>query len=96
LGLADKLAKLGVRPGAHHQRRWDDGRTLLKTPLGDTVITAFGFPHYQSHRADVLSMLIDALPAEHGCYRVGGLCEHDRHGTGHRRAVSAQAAARVL
>jgi salicylate hydroxylase len=64
LGLADKLTKLGVRPGALHQRRWDDGRTLLKTPLGDTVIKAFGFPHYQSHRADVLSMLIDALPAE--------------------------------
>jgi salicylate hydroxylase len=64
LGLADELAKLGVRPGAHHQRRWNDGRTLLKTPLGDTVINAFGFPHYQSHRADVLSMLIAALPAE--------------------------------
>ena len=64
LGLADKLAMFGVRPGAHHQRRWDDGRTLLKTPLGDTIIGAFGFPHYQSHRADVLSMLIAALPAE--------------------------------
>src|SRR5262245_34747077 len=64
LGLADELAKLGVRPGAHHQRRWDDGRTLLKAPLGDSVIKAFGFPHYQSHRADVLAMLIDALPAE--------------------------------
>src|SRR6516165_991714 len=63
LSLADELAKLGVRPSAHHQRRWDDGRTLLKTPLGDTVIKAFGFPHYQSHRADVLAMLIDALPA---------------------------------
>ena len=64
LGLADELAKLGVRPGAHHQRRWDNGRTLLKTSLGDTVIEAFGFPHYQSHRADVLSMLIAALPTE--------------------------------
>jgi salicylate hydroxylase len=64
LGLADELAKLGVRPGAHHQRRWDNGRTLLKAPLGDTVIKAFGFPHYQSHRADVMAMLIDALPAE--------------------------------
>ena len=53
-----------MRPGAHHQRRWDDGRTLLKAPLGDAVIKAFGFPHYQSHRADVLSMLIAAFPAE--------------------------------
>jgi len=64
LGLADKLAGLGVRPGAHHQRRWDDGRTLLKTPLGDAAIKAFGFPHYQTHRADVLSMLINAFPSE--------------------------------
>lgn len=64
LGLADELAKLGVRPFAHHQRRWDDGRTLLKTPLGDAVVAAFGFPHYQCHRADLLSMLINAFPAE--------------------------------
>jgi salicylate hydroxylase len=64
LGLGDRLAKLGVRPFAFHVRRWDDGRTLVKTPLGDTVIEAFGFPHYQSHRADVLAMLINALPAE--------------------------------
>ena len=26
---------MGVRPQAWHQRRWDDGRTLLRTPLGD-------------------------------------------------------------
>jgi salicylate hydroxylase len=64
LGLADELAKLGVRPLTSHQRRWDNGRTLLKTPLGDTVVTVFGFPHYQSHRADVLSMIMRAMPAE--------------------------------
>jgi len=64
LGLADELAKLGVRPLASHQRRWDDGRTLLKTPLGDTVVAEFGYPHYQSHRADVLSMIMRALPPE--------------------------------
>jgi salicylate hydroxylase len=64
LGLANELAKLGVRPVAWHQRRWDDGRTLLRSPLGDVVETAFGFPHYQSHRADVLRMLVHALPAE--------------------------------
>src|SRR5918997_704334 len=33
LGLADELASMGVRPLAWHQRRWDDGRTLLHTPL---------------------------------------------------------------
>jgi len=78
LGLADKLAELGVRPGAHHQMRWDDGRTLLKTPLGDTVIKTFGFPHYQSHRADVLAMLIAALPVErlHIGHRLMAFTDH--------------------
>lgn len=64
LGLADELAELGVRPLAWHQRRWDDGRTLLRSPLGDAVVEAFGFPHYQMHRADVLPTLAGALPAE--------------------------------
>jgi salicylate hydroxylase len=64
LGLAGELAATGVRPLAWHQRRWDDGRTLLRTPLGDAIEAAFGFPHYQMHRADLLSALAGALPAE--------------------------------
>ncbi len=44
LGLADELAAMGVRPLAWHQRRWDDGRTLLRTSLGDTIVEAFGYP----------------------------------------------------
>src|SRR5215472_2726188 len=64
LGLADELAKLGVRPLAFHQRRWQDGRTLLKTPLAETVVNAFGYPPYQSHRGDVLAMLVAAFPSE--------------------------------
>ena len=64
LGLGEKLAKFGVRPLAFHQRRWEDGRTLLRTPLGDSVLEAFGFPYYQVHRGDLLTMLTAALPAE--------------------------------
>src|SRR5690606_15955216 len=37
LGLAGPLARIGVRPEAFHQKRWQDGRTVLKSPLGDTV-----------------------------------------------------------
>jgi len=55
---------MGVRPLAWHQRRWDDGRTLLRADLGDAVIEAFGFPHYQMHRADLLGTLAGALPPE--------------------------------
>jgi salicylate hydroxylase len=63
LGLAEDLAATGVRPLAWHQRRWDDGRTLLRAPLGDAVDEAFGFPHYQMHRADLLAALARVLPA---------------------------------
>ena len=78
LGLADDLARLGVRPLAWHQRRWDDGRTLLRADLGDAVIDAFGFPHYQMHRADLLGTLVAALPPErlHVGHRFTGLVDH--------------------
>ena len=64
LGLASDLARMGVQPLAWHQRRWDDGRTLLRTPLGATMLEAFGFPHYQTHRADLISALLAAMPPE--------------------------------
>jgi salicylate hydroxylase len=81
LGLADAFAGLGVRPVAWHQRRWQDGRTLLYSPIGDAVVDAFGFPHYQMHRADVLATLVRALPAE--CLRVSHrLVAFDDHGDG--------------
>jgi salicylate hydroxylase len=64
LGLGAELAKIGVRPLGIQQRRWQDGRALLKTPLGDAVIEAFGFPYYQVHRGDLLAMLTAALPPE--------------------------------
>ena len=78
LGLADDLAELGVRPLAWHQRRWQDGRTLVRAPLGDAVVEAFGFPQYQMHRADLLATLLGALPAErvHVGRRLIGLADH--------------------
>lgn len=77
LGLAPELARVGVRPVGFHQRRWDDGRTLLRTPLGDAVVEAFGFPHYQAHRADLLAMLARALPEDriHLAHRLVALAD---------------------
>ena len=77
LGLAEPLARIGVRPQAFHQKRWQDGRTILKTPLGDAVEAAFGFPYYQVHRAGLLSMLVDALPPDrlHTGHRLVSLSE---------------------
>jgi salicylate hydroxylase len=78
LGLADKLAHLGVKPSAFHQRRWQDGRTLLRTPLAQAMEAAFGSPHYQMHRADVLRTLLAALPSErmHIGHRLTGFVDH--------------------
>ncbi|GAA0492253.1 hydroxylase [Paractinoplanes deccanensis] len=75
LGLADELAATGVRPLAFHQRRWDDGRTLLRAPLAESL---YGFPHYQMHRADLLGALAAALPAErvHLGHRLTGFSSH--------------------
>ena len=75
LGLAGELAGAGVKPLAWHQRRWDDGRTLLRAPLAEPVEAAFGYPHYQIHRADLLAALAGAVPAErvHLGHRLIGL-----------------------
>jgi salicylate hydroxylase len=77
LGLAEDLARTGVKPLAWHQRRWDDGRTLLRTPLAEPLEAAFGFPHYQMHRADLLSALAAAVPSErvHLGHRLSGLVD---------------------
>jgi salicylate hydroxylase len=77
LGLAEALASQGVKPRAWHQRRWDDGRTLVHTPIVETIEAAFGFPHYQMHRADVLKILVNALPSDrrHVNHRLAGFVD---------------------
>jgi salicylate hydroxylase len=77
LGLGDALARTGVKPLALHQRRWDDGRTLLRTPWAEALEAACGFPYYQMHRADLLAALAGAVPAEriHLGHRLVGLTD---------------------
>jgi salicylate hydroxylase len=77
-GLSEQAERLGVRPQARHQRRWDDGRTLLHAPLEGVVEEEFGAPYYQFHRADLLGMLARALPPErlHVGHRFTGLLDH--------------------
>jgi salicylate hydroxylase len=76
---AASLTTRAVRPVAVHQRRWDDGRTLQRAPLGEAVEAAFGTPYYHFHRADLLAALAVALPAErvHFDHRCVGFVEHD-------------------
>jgi salicylate hydroxylase len=66
---APALAARAVRPAVVHQRRWDDGRTLQRAPLGEAVEAAFGAPYYHFHRADLLRALASALPLERVHFR---------------------------
>jgi salicylate hydroxylase len=56
---------------------------LLRTPLAGAIEEAFGFPHYQMHRADLLAALTRAFPAErvHIGHRLVDLVDHGDHVT---------------
>ncbi|HUH85375.1 MAG TPA: FAD-dependent monooxygenase [Stellaceae bacterium] len=71
------LTARAVRPIAVHQRRWEDGRTLQRAPLGEAIAAAYGAPYYHFHRADLLTALAEALPKErvHFGHRLAGFAE---------------------
>ena len=81
LGLGEECAKVAYRSPFFHQRRWDDGRTLTKTPLGNAIEAEFGAPHYIFHRGELHSMLAKAVPPErvHLAHRCVGI-EPDAEG----------------
>ena len=63
LGLGDAMAMSGVKPLFRHQRRWQDGRTLSRGPLGPEAEARFGAPYFNFHRADLIDILARAVPA---------------------------------
>lgn len=79
LGLRDAMEAAGTRPLAVHQRRWDDGRTLQRAPIGPEVEAAFGAPYYHFHRADLANLLARALPPQrlHAGHKLIGLEQKD-------------------
>ena len=80
LGLRNAMERWGVRPVAVHQKRWDDGRTLQRAPLGPEVEARFGAPYYHFHRGDLAALLAEALPKEraHAGRRLVGIEEKGR------------------
>lgn len=70
LGLADHLRSVAVRIDAIEMRRWDDGATICRTPLGAECERLFGAAYYAVHRADLLAGLAAAVPA----VRLGRRC----------------------
>jgi salicylate hydroxylase len=75
LGCADDLAALGATPTAIRQRRWDDGRTLLCSPVNPAGRTPM---FYTSHRSDILLMLAGKLPSArlHLGHRLSGFADN--------------------
>lgn len=78
LGIAEALERTGVKPVSFDQRRWDDGRILLRSPLGEAVEAAFGAPYYTLHRRDLYRALADVIPADrlHLAHRFTQLIDH--------------------
>jgi salicylate hydroxylase len=64
LGLRDELDKVAFRSPHFHQRRWQDGRTLTRVPLGHEIEDAFGAPHMIFHRGELHAVLAKAVPPE--------------------------------
>ncbi|HET7341132.1 MAG TPA: FAD-dependent monooxygenase [Methylomirabilota bacterium] len=62
LGVGDALERVAVRPAAIEHRRWQDGRVLLRTLLGETCERRFGAPYYHVYRPHLLDLLARALP----------------------------------
>jgi salicylate hydroxylase len=62
LGLGPALDKASVRPVAREIRRWSDGALLGRVALGEEAEARYGAPYLTLRRADLLRILLDALP----------------------------------
>ncbi len=64
LGLDGALPDFAVRLDvAWEFRRWQDGRVLSAQPMGESCVRLYGTHCYVAHRADLLALLQQALPA---------------------------------
>ena len=97
LGLGEECARVAFRSPFFHQRRWQDGRTLTRTPLGDAIAKEFGAPHMIFHRGELHALLAKAVPAErvHLAHRCTGI-EQNSDGVTVTFANGATASADIL
>ena len=65
LGLADRLSDFAVRlEAAWEFRRWQNGQVLFVQPMGEECQRLYGAHCYVAHRADLLALFEQALPAQ--------------------------------
>ncbi|MGL4263670.1 MAG: FAD-dependent oxidoreductase, partial [Afipia sp.] len=64
LGLEEAVAKAGVIPQSYEMRDISTGKLLNLSPLGDLGTKHWGAPLYNIHRADLIDILAQAVPAD--------------------------------
>ncbi|MGG5817732.1 FAD-dependent monooxygenase [Falsiroseomonas sp. HW251] len=63
LGVGEALRATAARPQFRISRMWDTGEETSRLPMSDEAERKYGAPQLTLHRADLLSALENALPA---------------------------------
>ncbi|MXN63816.1 monooxygenase [Stappia sp. GBMRC 2046] len=66
LGLEDELRAAAFRPEAVRLMSARSGKDIARVPLGDVIEERHGAPYLLIHRADLQSILLDAVSAQSG------------------------------
>jgi salicylate hydroxylase len=94
LGLRDAAERVASLPEAVVLADGLAGRTVARLPLGGTIVARYGRPYWQLHRADLLAVLAEALPAAGVTLRLGAAVE--TVGTGEAAAQVALPGERIV
>lgn len=62
--VAQGIRASGARPTFRISRDWDTGLETSRLPMGDSAEQRYGAPQLTIHRADVLAVMADAVPAD--------------------------------
>jgi len=62
--VAQGIRASGARPTFRISRDWDTGLETSRLPMGDTAEQLYGAPQLTIHRADVLAVMANAVPAD--------------------------------
>lgn len=75
LGLAEALQRIAWSPKGKEVRLWSTGETWPLFDLGAVSVERYGFPYLMMHRADLHTLLADAVRRlDPDCIRLGARC----------------------
>lgn len=72
IGVESAIRAAGTKPLSYDYRDLRTGRMMYQAPLGDEAAARYGAPMYNIHRADLVQILFDAVPAD--SIRLGARC----------------------